>query len=100
MAALRLETVWFCEVEPAVDTVTDEATQIVFRFELRGKTALAGERNIMPVVKVYVAFPRPQVGIQVSAKNPDKGLVAVRVCYFVPAPLFGMGFHAYHSSPC
>ena len=90
---------WFCEVEPAIDTITKEATHIVFRFELRSETALAGKRNVMPVVKVYMAFPGPQVGIQVSAKNSDKGLVTVRVRNFVSAPLFSIGFHIYHSSP-
>jgi len=72
-----------CEAEPTIDAVTRESTQIVFSLYAGVETSLAAERNIVPVIKVYLTFPGPIVCVWIFPNDPNERLVTVRILYFV-----------------
>src|SRR5574341_2004955 len=90
----RLETT---QIEPVVDAITGESTHVVFRFRFGRETTLTGKFDVVPVNKVDMAFPCPQVRIPVSLYPPDKGLIAVRIGDSVSRSVF-MISHECHSS--
>jgi hypothetical protein len=49
----------------------------------------------MPVIKVYMTFPGPIVGVRISPKHADEDLITVRIRYFVSLPLFRIRFHTH-----
>lgn len=91
--SLRLEKLWYCYAEPAINAVTRESTQIVFSLQLRCEVTLAREHQIIPVFKLDMAAPRPCVCVPIPPKHPNEGLVTVRILYFVPLPFFRISFH-------
>jgi len=72
-----LEAVRLCDAEPIVDTGTRKLTHVGFCFQVGRKFPLTGERDIVPVIEIYMTLPCPGVGIRISAKYPDEGLVTV-----------------------
>jgi hypothetical protein len=52
----------------------------------------------MAVIKVYMTFPGPTVGVRISPNYDDEGLITVRIGYFISLALFGIRSHIYQRS--
>ena len=70
-----------------------ELAHIFFSFEMSCETTLADKLYFMPVFEVDMAAPCPCIGVRILLHNADEGLVAMRILYSVPLPVFHISFH-------
>ena len=52
----------------------------------------------MTVVKIDMAFPSPTIGIGISPKQANEGLITVGIYDPISLSLFAIRFHVYHPS--
>jgi hypothetical protein len=66
-----------CNAEPIIDAGTRKLPHKVFGFQVGRELPLTGKRDIMAVIKIYMALPSPEARIRISAQYSDVGLVTV-----------------------
>jgi hypothetical protein len=86
------------EAEASIDVIARESAQIVFSLCAGVEASLAAERDIVPVIKVYLTLPGPTVCVSIFPNYPNEGLVTVTILYLVPCPIFVISIHTDHCS--
>jgi hypothetical protein len=80
-------------VQFVVNARAGKPAQVVFRFRGCRKASLAGKFEVLTIAIVDVPLPRPHIGLTVSSKHADKGLIAVRLGDFISRSVL-IGLHA------